>query len=86
MKSAKLGKNISEVEVQNVSQHGIWLYAQGREYFLSFKDYPWFENSNIADVCTVELLGDNHLHWPALDIDLELESLEQPGNYPLIYK
>lgn len=23
------------------------------------------------------------LYWPALDIDLELESLEKPGLYPL---
>lgn len=80
------GKNISEVEIQNISSHGIWLYVQGKEFFLPFGEYPWFKNATIADIHFVELLGPHHLHWPALDVDIELESLEQPEKYPLVYK
>ncbi|WP_420886735.1 DUF2442 domain-containing protein [Candidatus Kuenenia stuttgartensis] len=29
---------------------------------------------------------DSHLHWPDLDIDLEIDSLENPEKYPLVYK
>jgi len=86
MKSQTLGKNISEVEVQNISSHGIWLYAVGKEYFLPFNNYPWFKNAKINDIYDVELLHDHHLPWPALDVDLELESLETPEKYPLTYK
>jgi len=86
MKSQTLGKNISEVEVQNISSHGIWLYAVGKEYFLPFNNYPWFKNAKINDIYDVELLHEHHLHWPALDVDLELESLETPEKYPLTYK
>jgi len=86
VKSQTLGKNIFEVEVQNISSQGIWLYVQGTEYFLSFKEYPWFKNAKVADIHSVELLGGNHICWPTLDVDIELESLEQPEKYPLVYR
>jgi hypothetical protein len=34
----------------------------------------------------VRLLNRVHLHWPDLDIDLEVQSLEHPDQYPLQYK
>ncbi len=85
MKSQKLGKSISEVEVQNISTQGIWLYLKEKEYFLSYKDYPWFKDAKVSEIHNVVLLHDVHLHWPDLDIDLELASIEQPEKYPLIY-
>ena len=86
MKSSKLGKNISEVEIQNISVHGIWLYVKGKEYFLPHDEYPWFRDAKISEIYNVTLFHDVHLHWPDLDVDLELESLEHPEKYPLIYK
>lgn len=86
MRSQKAGKNISTVEVESISPHGLWLYASGSEYFLPFEDYPWFKNAKVADIQNVELLHDYHLYWPNLDVDLELESLERPDQYPLAYK
>jgi hypothetical protein len=72
-------------KVLNVSVHGFWLLVTNREYFLSYKKFPWFKKANIADVCKVKLLHGYHLHWPALDVDLELSSLEHLEKYPLIY-
>ncbi len=86
MKSKDRGKNISEVEIQEISKHGIWLYAKGREYFLSFAEYPWFKVAKASQIQQVKLLHGNHLYWPDLDMDLELESLKYPEKYPLIYK
>jgi hypothetical protein len=86
MKSSALGKSISTVEVQDISRHGVWLYANRREYFLPYEDYPWFEKANVLDIYNVELLNHSHLHWPSLDIDLEIESLHDRIKYPLIYK
>jgi hypothetical protein len=86
MKSPRRGRNISEAEVQGVSARGFWLYARGREYFLSFQNHPWFKDAKVADICNVELHRRDHLHWPALDVDLELDALQRPENYPLIYK
>lgn len=86
MRSSVLGKSTSRVEIQNISQRGIWLLAYGHEYFLSFKDYPWFKEATIADLHNVKLLHRSHLYWPALDVDLDLESLKHPENYPLVAK
>jgi hypothetical protein len=83
MKYAKRGKNISEVEIQGISKFGVWLYVKGNEYFLPYEEYPWFIDARVSDVMNVRLINANHLEWPELDVDLELESLETPGKYPL---
>lgn len=86
MRLLKLGKNISKVEIQGISSQGVWLWVKEKEYFLPFKDFPWFEDAKISDISNVRFLHGHHLHWPLLDVDIELESLEYPENYPLKYK
>lgn len=85
MKSKKVRESTSHVEVTNVSNHGIWLYVKGIEYFLPFEDFPWFKEAKIGEILEVELFHDNHLRWEKLDIDLEIESLIDPDKYPLVY-
>jgi len=84
MKSARLGKRTSAVEVGNVSPHGFWLCVEGQEYFLPFTDFPWFHNASIKQICDVTLPHPGHLYWPALDIDLAVDSIVQPEKYPLV--
>ncbi len=36
------GKTILAVEITNISTHGLWLFANEKEYFLSYADFPWF--------------------------------------------
>ena len=86
MKSKKLGKNISETEVTNISKHGFWMLINGKEYFLAFKDFPWFREATISQITNVKLIHSQHLYWTDLDVDLELESLENLEKYPLIAK
>ena len=86
MKSLTLGKNTLRVEVLDISQHGVWLYVRGREFFLPYKDYPWFQEARVSDVYNLKFLHGSHLYWPGLDVDLELDALENPKNYPLIYR
>lgn len=74
------------MEVLNVSPHGIWMFILGKEYFLPHKDFPWFEGATLAQVYHVRLEGPNHLHWPDLDVDLEVDALENPTGYPLVYR
>ena len=81
-----LGKNTSEVEVLNIDRHGLWLYTKGKEYFLPFEEFPWFNEAKIAEVLNVELLHNFHLYWPSLDVDLDLRSLEDLSGTPLIYE
>jgi hypothetical protein len=86
MKSSTLGTNTSIVEVTHISAHGVWLMVRGREHFLSYEDFPWFKDAKLGDILDVKLLHETHLHWPKLDVDLSLKSIQDPGSYPLIAK
>lgn len=86
MKFARPGKSTSEVEVTNVSPHGFWVLLAARERFVSFKEFPWFRDATISQLTAVELPSANHLYWPALDVDLSVESLDNPGGFPLVSK
>ncbi|MFO7634264.1 MAG: DUF2442 domain-containing protein [Caldilinea sp.] len=78
------GADISAVEVTNISKHGFWLFFDDKEYFLPFVDFPWFRNAPVSAILNVERLHETHFHWPALDVDLELDSILHPGRYPLV--
>lgn len=83
MKSPGRGTHISAVEVTNVSRHGLWLLAGGRELFLAYDDFPWFKQAPIGKVLNVEEPTPGHFYWPELDIDLTAEIIEHPERYPL---
>jgi hypothetical protein len=86
MKSAKLGKRISAVEVTNVSKHGFWLLIGEGERFLPFDQFPWFRDAPIGQLLNVELPSPHHLYWRDLDVDLAVESIDHPERFPHISK
>ena len=86
MKSHAGGKITLEVEVTQIDKQGIWLLIGEKESFLSFENFPWFRNAPVGAIHNVELLNERHLHWPDLDIDLAVESIEHPERFPLIAK
>jgi hypothetical protein len=84
MKSETLGTGTSEVEVTQISKHGIWLLLRDQEYFLSFDNFPWFRSASVSAIHKVEVLNEHHLYWPDLDVDLALESISNPEAFPLV--
>ena len=86
MRLKKPGKSTSKAEVVSISHHGVWIYVNRTEYFLPFTDFPWFADATVSQIHNLKLLNRGHLHWPDLDVDLELESLENLEMYPLVYK
>lgn len=82
MKLSKHGKSIS-VSVENITPFGIWIYVNDREYFLSYREFPFFKEQTLKSIQNVQLLHGYHLYWPELDIDLEIDNLENPEKYPL---
>jgi hypothetical protein len=86
MKSHAGGKITLEVEVTQIDKQGIWLLIGEKELFLPFENFPWFRNASVGSIHNVELLNERHLHWPDLDIDLAVESIEHPERFPLIAK
>ncbi len=83
MKSDSIGTGTSGVEVLNVSPHGFWLMVGQREYFLDFDYFPWFRRATLEQLFQAELLHEEHLYWPALDVDLDLNRIQHPERYPL---
>jgi hypothetical protein len=81
-----LGIATSPVEIVQVSRFGIWLAIDEEEYFLDRERYPWFADATINQICAVERPSVEHLYWPELDVDLDLDSLRNPENYPLAAK
>ncbi len=74
----------SQVEVTHVSKHGLWLLLGDEELLLSFTDFPWFKAATIEQLCEIEHPTENHLYWPALDVDLAVESIRNPAAFPLV--
>ena len=86
MKSEMLGKNTSQVEVTNISSHGIWILSNDEEMFLSYDHFPWFKDVPIGQILNIEEPFPNHFYWPDLDVDLSTEIIKNPQRFPLKYQ
>jgi hypothetical protein len=78
------GKNTSEVELTNVSAHGMWLIVDGRELYLAFDSFPWLREATIAQLAQIQRPAPDHLRWPDLDVDLSIDSIDHPERYPMV--
>ena len=76
----------TSASVLMINGDGIMLSVGGHDYFLSYNRVPWMRDASISHVLNVRMSGQNAIEWPALDIDLEIESLKHPERYPLIIK
>jgi hypothetical protein len=74
----------SRVEVTTISKQGFWLLIGERELFVSFSDFPWFQQAPVSAILNVERPNVDHLYWPDLDVDLAVESIEHPERFPLV--
>jgi len=86
MRSRTPGADTSVVEVTHIDTRGLWLYVDGQEHYLPFDEFPWFADATVRQVTRVERHGDDHFHWPDLDVDLTLDMMDNPGRYPLRYR
>ncbi|MBI5672608.1 MAG: DUF2442 domain-containing protein, partial [Nitrospirae bacterium] len=75
MKSITHGKATSGVEVTHISKHGIWLATRDQELFISFEQFPWFQDASVRKLMHVKQRTPSCLHWPDLDIDLAVQSV-----------
>lgn len=80
------GVSTSEIEVSLVSRKGFWLLLDNEELFVSYLEFPWFNQATIEQITNIERPSPNHLYWPLLDVDLAVESIREPGLFPLISK
>jgi hypothetical protein len=86
MSSSQPGSHISPSEVTNIEPFGFWILIEGKEFFVPFEDYPVFKPATVKQLLNMEIISPQQLHWPDLDADIELEALEHPDHYPLVWK
>jgi len=84
MKSAGPGPSTSRVKASNVTADGFCLRLGDEELVVTFADFPWFRKATVAELREVERPAPDHLYWPALDIDLAVESIRYPERFPLV--
>ena len=76
----------SAAEVTNVSTHCFWLLLGDEELAVPFSEFPWFKKATIEQLSDVERPTEDHLYWPQLDVDLSVQSIRNPGSFPLVSK
>jgi hypothetical protein len=82
MSSDDIDENSFQTQVINVCPHGFWLGFRAKAYFMDFDRYPRFRDATVEQIRAVELLDDDHLFWPELDVLLDVQSITQPGRLP----
>jgi hypothetical protein len=77
------GVTTTDVEVVSIGKHGFWLNLAGHELFVPFTEFPWFADAPVRKILNVRRPSPDHLHWPELDVDLAVESIQHPERFPL---
>ena len=78
------GTITSAAEVTHISRFGFWMLVGEEELLLSFEQFPWFKQATVEQITHVERPTPNHLYWPSLDVDLSVDSIRRPGDFPLV--
>jgi len=84
MKSKTPGTGISEAEVTHISLGGIWVLVDDNEYFLPFEKYPDFREATVGQIHNVRIVNGVELEWPDLQLNLSIETFDQPNHVPML--
>ena len=68
----------SYAEVTSISRLGFWLQFGDEELYLAFLEFPRFEHATVAQITHVISASTSRVYWPALDLDLSLETIRNP--------
>jgi len=49
------------VEMTNICRHGPWLLLADKDLFISFKEFPWFQDASVPEMTNVERLIHDYL-------------------------
>lgn len=71
-------------EVTNISPHCFWLLLGDEELAVPYSDFPWFKKATVEQLSEVQRPSEGRLYWPLLDVDLSVESIRHPENFPLV--
>lgn len=78
------GTTTSAAEVTHISKHGFWVLLGDEELLLPFDQFPWFRQATIEQITNIERPAPDHLYWPSLDVDIPVDSIRRPDQFPLV--
>ena len=84
MSSSQPGTGISLSEVTNIESLGFWVLVDDKDILFPLPNIQ-FKGASLQQIFQMQRLSPTQLHWPDLDADIELESLEHPEHYPLVF-
>jgi len=50
---------------------------------MSYEEFPWFKDQPVKSILNVKEQSPGHFFWPDIDVDLTVEMIEHPGQFPL---
>jgi len=65
---------------------GFWILVDNKEYFVPFDDCPVFKGASIRPFSRGNVYLQPKCIGRILDADTEMEALEQPEHYALVFK
>lgn len=87
MNLSATGKSISDNNaITNITNVGFYFLIEDKEYFVPFAEYPVFRQATIENIYDYIILSPKQIYWKTLDCDIELDALEKPWQFTLIYK
>jgi hypothetical protein len=86
MKSSNSGTNTLANSVTSISKFGFWVICEEKEYFIAFDLYPAFKSASVESIFNMKSLSPRQLSWDDIDVDIEVDSLEKPESFPLVFK
>jgi len=77
-------KENESASIKMICMTGILLEIEGKEYFATFKDFPYLADMAVSEIYDIKYLGLGDIRWEKSDIDLNVKILESPEKYPNI--
>ena len=72
------------LDITGISAEGFWLLVGEDQYFLSYDNFPGFRNASEQELSDIRIMENQHFFWDKLDIDLTLDMIKNPGEYPSV--
>ena len=74
------------ISVENITPFAVWVFDGKKEYAIPFSEFPCLGKASVEELMHPELSHGFHLRWEALDIDIDLRSLDHLNDYPLYFE
>jgi len=74
------------ISVENITPFAVWVFDGKKEYAIPFSEFPCLGKASIDDLMHPVLFHGFHLRWEAMDVDIDLRSLNHLENFPLYFE